>query len=87
MLCSCLSTVWYCPFWSICCVYLQNVEGVRSDAQSVKDAHYFLPTPDFTGSLIAPLRHQALALLDPAGVTIKRHPECACSLALGHAER
>lgn len=55
-------------------MYLQNAEGVSSDAQSMKDAQYILPTPDFTGTLISPFRHQALALLDPATPWTKTHP-------------
>lgn len=46
--------------------YLQIAKGVSSDAQTVKDGQYILPTPDFRGTLISPFRHQALALLDPA---------------------
>lgn len=55
-------------------VYLQNVKGVSSDAQAVKDAQYILPTPDFRGALISPFRQQALALLDPATPWEKRPP-------------
>lgn len=47
-------------------VYLQNVKGVDSDAQAVKDGQYIFPTPDFRGALKSPFRHQALAFLDPA---------------------
>lgn len=46
--------------------HLQYIKGSISDAQAMKDAQYILPTPDFTGALISPFRHQALAVLDPA---------------------
>ena len=47
-------------------VYLQNVKGIHSDAQAVKDPYYILPTPDFTSSLISSFTQQDLALLYPA---------------------
>lgn len=47
-------------------MYLQNAKDISSDAQGVKDAQYILSTPDFTGDLICPIRHQTLAVLDPA---------------------
>lgn len=54
-------------------VYLQILEGVSSDAHVVKDAQYILSIPDFTGALVSPFRHQAVALLDPATPWSKRH--------------
>lgn len=47
-------------------LHLQHVKGCIGDAQGVKDAHDVLPTPDFAGALVSSLRHQALAVLDPA---------------------
>lgn len=47
-------------------VYLQKLKIVSSDAQIVKDAENIAPIPDFAGALIAPIRHQALALFNPA---------------------
>lgn len=56
-------------------MYLQNFKGASSDAQVVKDVQYIHPIPDFTSTLISPLRHQDLALLDPAAPWTKRHPQ------------
>lgn len=47
-------------------MYLQDVKDTSSDAKGVKDAQYIRSTPDFTGDLISPIRHQTFAVLDPA---------------------
>lgn len=56
-------------------MYLQNVEGGIGDAQVVKDVDHVPPTPDFAGTLVASLRQQALALLDPATAQTKTHSD------------
>ena len=59
------------PTFSLMLFYLQKLKVVSSDAQIVKDAENILPIPDFRGALIAPIRHQALALFNPAIIVDK----------------